>query len=328
MNSDAETLRSFLLGLLTYFSPTVSSPSGGAGDDTGGASLPSGQAGEISTVAPQGAGDGSAVSSGASTQTVYELPPLSELGEMPAVQTHVQTLLKRRLQARFEQSPPLFPWETEILEYPVTEAQGLGTWLPQLTTLTLPTALPREVLATLLERCQALAQEALKPGIQLVRAVEDLFPEQPQTVNQIAGLVLAGATRDSQPARSLLASEEAFPQGYAGANPQQQVTLSMLAAQEILAALVIPVGPEAPPSHRHWNTTEGVVTLAIAPGASPTVTVTLPTDGSLTLGTQSYPATAATAIPLSIPAQPTHQALQVTLSTGESLTFTLTQSGS
>ncbi|NER80271.1 MAG: PatU [Leptolyngbya sp. SIO1D8] len=192
------------------------------------------------------------------------MPPLSELGEMPAVQDHFQTVLKRRLQIEIDQNPPLFPWESDLQEYPLDIATAASyTWLAQLRSLRLPTALPEDVLSNLLSRCQALVSESLQPGIQLVKAVETLFPDHPQAVNQIAGLVLANAAVRSAATRDVEALQAAFPEGYEGANPQQQVTLAMLAAKDILDALIIPVTAKMPPVQREWLTTEGKITLTV-----------------------------------------------------------------
>lgn len=41
-----------------------------------------------------------------------------QLGEIPAVQTRFQAVLKRRLQNQVQDNPPLFPWETQLVDYP------------------------------------------------------------------------------------------------------------------------------------------------------------------------------------------------------------------
>lgn len=287
MNSNPDTLRSFLIGLLDYFSPTGASPSGGVG----GGDLSQGLQSELQG-ASSASRQGSDVSSEGThhTKTGFDMPPLSELGEMPAVQTHFQSLLKRRLQSEIELRPPLFPWETELQDYPVVAATLASPWLAQLRSLSLPTQLPEAVLTTLLNRCQTVLQEALQPGVQLVKAVEALFPEQPEAVNQIAGLVLAGATgRDDNPEgrRRLDGLENAFPEGYGGANPQQQVTLAMLAAQEIFDALTLEVSAIAPTVQRLWETDQGPLTLTVRHGADALqVTAQCPGPGSLVLSGQ------------------------------------------
>lgn len=177
------------------------------------------------------------------------------------------------------------------MDYPET-AGLLGTdlalaqpWTAQLrSSLNLPVLPPDLVLTTLLERCQDIVQTSFKQGIRLVKAVEDLFPEQPQALEQIAGLVLTPAYRSGlveAPAAEL----EAL--GYDQASQEQQIALSMLAAQEILSALSLTVSAQTPRVTRDWQTALGVVRVqgiyqAQSPGQL-TVQAHIPTGGSLTL---------------------------------------------
>lgn len=277
-------MRSFLLGLLQYFSRTVSSPSGKVDDIDETVS----QAVQLSepSVPPSNLVESAPVSSvsnsSASTSSNHssiDMPPLSELGEMPAVQDHFQTILKRRLQVEIDQRPPLFPWESDLHEYPIELSSSAYPWLAQLRSLQLPTALPEDMLPGLLNRCQELVLESLKPGLQLVKAVESLFPDQPQAMHQIAGLVLA----DAAPVRGtgtqdVEALQTAFPDGYVGANPQQQVTLAMLAAKEILEALTITLTPQQPAVQREWLTTNGTITLTAQLQTTPNRDICLTVD--------------------------------------------------
>ncbi len=41
-----------------------------------------------------------------------------ELGEIPTVQERFQAVLKRRLQFQNQNHPPLFPWESQLVDYP------------------------------------------------------------------------------------------------------------------------------------------------------------------------------------------------------------------
>ncbi|MEO1297438.1 MAG: hypothetical protein AAFW75_16975 [Cyanobacteria bacterium J06636_16] len=219
-----------------------------------------------------------------------KMPPLSELGEMPAVQNHLQTVLKRRLQTEIDQRPPLFPWESDLQEYPIDISVSVpAPWLTQLRSLQLPTTLPEDILSGLLNRCQELVAESLQPGIQLVKAVELLFPDQPQAMDQIAGLVLANATvrGASNQQEDMKVLESAFPEGYEGANPQQQVTLAMLAAKDILDTLAVTLTPQNPTAQREWSTTEGAIQLTVShqPGTPDhiSLSVELPEAGQLSL---------------------------------------------
>ena len=266
MKSDADTIRNFLFGLLEHFSRIDSSPSGLVDDFTepsaaiSSASNPTISPSQAATNAP----DSAAVefSSAVVHPPSTEVPLISELGELPSVQDHFQTVLKRRLQVEISQNPPHFPWESNIADYPVELAKSVNQpWMRQLRSLPLPTALPDDMLSGLLSRCQELLAESLQPGVQLVKAVENLFPEQPQAMDQIAGLVLANATVRSTATRDVAALQAAFPEGYAGANPQQQVTLTMLAAKDILDTLTLTLTPQAPTQQREWLTTEGPVAI-------------------------------------------------------------------
>ena len=54
-------------------------------------------------------------------------------GEIHAVQERFQALLKQRLRLEYENKPPLFPWESEVSEYPAEVADfapvGVGGYL-------------------------------------------------------------------------------------------------------------------------------------------------------------------------------------------------------
>lgn len=313
MNSNADTIRAFLLGLLEHFSRTVSSPSGKVDDLSDTPSQPS-QLSEQVDIPPDDP-EGSpmfavnqATSSTFSNDISIAMPPLAELGEMPAVQDHFQTVLKRRLQVKIEQNPPLFPWESSLQEYPTElSTTAVYPWLQQLQSLDLPTALPEELLSGLLNRCQELIADALQPGVQLVKAVEELFPEQPQVMNQMAGLVLASATTRGSAIQDATALKSAFPNGYEGANAQQQVTLAMLAAKEILDTLSITLTPALSEVTRHWQTAEGEVTVnACYQAGTPDqirLTVDLPQTSQISLPslsetvTQSQPGTLTLTLP-------------------------------
>jgi hypothetical protein len=235
------------------------------------------------------------------------MPPTSQLGDLPAVQDHFQAVLKRRLQIEISQNPPLFPWESGLEEYPAELAAAPLPWLMQLRSLQLPTTLPEDILVGLLNRCQELMAESLQPGIQLVKAVENLFPDQPQAMNQIAGLVLANATVRSSTTQDVETLRAAFPEGYEGANPQQQVTLTMLAAKDILDTLTLTVSPNNPTVQREWLTTEGKITLSAQHQAGTPnqvkLEVDMPQAGQLSLPTigqtvaQTRPGTLSLSLP-------------------------------
>ncbi|HEY9738584.1 MAG TPA: hypothetical protein V6D06_19960 [Trichocoleus sp.] len=196
------------------------------------------------------------------------------------MQDHFQALIKRRLRLEIERRPPLFPWEHEVQDYPewLTKDAVAPLWIEHLRTLKLPT-LPDDVMTALLERCQALASQPLKTGVRLVKAVEELFPEQPQTLENVARLVLTPAYRSGRTELPTL--------DYSAANTQQQVALTMLAAQEIFSALSLPLSPQAPTVQRQWTTPLGLLTLTATylPGGNGRIQIqaVLPQAGYLQL---------------------------------------------
>ncbi|MBD2099676.1 hypothetical protein [Leptolyngbya sp. FACHB-261] len=202
-------------------------------------------------------------------------------GELPAVQDRFQAILKRRLYVEIERNPPLFPWETELSDYTTPErsleavpdyasasaeevasARALGFWASQVQRLELPVTLPKKVLAVLLAKAQTLIHSSMREGARLVRCVEDLFPDQNQQLNQIAGMVLQGASRDTEKLADAITRE--FSGSYEQAQPQQQMALSLLAAREILNNLSVSVRPGAPAVERQWPTDSGELVIQVS----------------------------------------------------------------
>ncbi len=185
------------------------------------------------------------------------------------MQDRFHALLKRRLQVEIEQNPPLFPWESEIHEYGAEEADCLRTnivssqfWLKQIQRQ-LPVTMSEQLLVTLMERCQRLAQDSAQIGRQLVDIVEPLFPGHSESLNHLAGLVLASAPR----AATLLpetAQSSGFPDHYDDATSTQKMALSLLAVREMLALLTLTVSAEQPRIERQWMTDSGPLTLLAA----------------------------------------------------------------
>ena len=195
-------------------------------------------------------------------------------GEIHAVQERFQALLKQRLLSEYENNPPLFPWESEVSEYPAEVAECIPAtagvpsistlWGAHMGTLRVPGLLPAGLMSTLLERCQDIARSPIKQGVRLVRAVEDLFPESADMLEPIANMVLVPAYRSGRAAQDAVIQELAgVAGGYDSALPQQQIALSMLAAQEILGALTFSVSPQQPSERRSWITALGALELAV-----------------------------------------------------------------
>jgi hypothetical protein len=220
------------------------------------------------------------------------------LGEMPTVQNRFQAILKRRLQVEIERHPPLFPWETEISDYESDSVDAISDrwvppirlWMPQLSKLALPVPIPETVLAQLLDACSEAVYSRRQLGAKLVNAVESLFPDQFQSLNHLAGMVLLSPSRSPEQPQTL-------PSSYDTAAAEQQMTLALLAAKEIISALTVQISPTQTPVERQWQTAVGVVTVQadyqMQEGVPKLrVTARLPRGGSLTLRTPQASASA------------------------------------
>ncbi|MEM6451366.1 MAG: hypothetical protein AAF703_13740 [Cyanobacteria bacterium P01_D01_bin.105] len=212
-------------------------------------------------------------------------------GEIHAVQERFQALLKQRLLSEYENKPPLFPWEAEVGEYPaeVTDCASTDTvvslWNRHVGTLTVPGLLPTDLVNTLFDRCQGIVRSPLKQGVRLVSAVEAFFPDCADLLEPIANMVLVPAYRSGKDTQDAVIQKLAGePGGYDAAMPEQQVALSMLAAQEILNALTFDVSAEKPKSTRHWLTAVGLLELMVScEDDLLEVSATLPKGGQIRL---------------------------------------------
>jgi hypothetical protein len=167
---------------------------------------------------------------------------------------HFFSVIKRRLRHEFEQNPPLFPWETEVQDYPD------DLWNLNLKVVQLPVALPQSVLQQLLAACQASIHTVSQKGRQLVQAVESFFPNDPQQLNDMAGMMLLGAARDEEGGKAWILGQP--PESYETASPQQQMALTLLAADQILFDLLsLDVSPHHPQATSHWETEWGTIAL-------------------------------------------------------------------
>jgi hypothetical protein len=222
-------------------------------------------------------------------------------GDIPAVQDRFYALLKHRLQSEIQQNPPRFPWEQTAMEYrdevafvPAAVVDLRSLWLAQLRRLSLPVAMPDNVLAQLLEQCQSLAASSLKEGAKLVKAVESLFPEEGAALNQLAGLVMVSPVRGGASLQQRLAQEAGgeLPASYDEALPTQQMVLSLLAAREILSALTVKASVQAAPGSYEWMTEMGALVLVVEARqeatASLRVQIKLPTAGQVELNADGH----------------------------------------
>jgi len=154
--------------------------------------------------------------------------------------------------------------------------------------LQLPVALPESVLEKLFHACQASLHQANQKGRQLVAAVESLFPESHQ-LNDMVGMMLLGAARDEEGGKTWILGQ--VPQSYETASPQQQLALTLLAADQILFNLLsLDLSPSCPQSTHAWETELGTLTLqatvTVSPQTHPSLELiaVLPCSGTLHLG--------------------------------------------
>lgn len=176
------------------------------------------------------------------------------LGEIPVVQDRFKALLKRRMEAEIQLKPPLFPWESEVVEYPdagfETIVPDCSFWATNLGSLNLP-AVPQTVLLEIFEGCLNLVNSSVREGVKLIRAVETLFPGQSGALNEVASLVLLGPARGGSN----------LPPTYEQATASQQMQLSLLTAREIMGHLTLLVSPAQPLVERSWESAVGIVVV-------------------------------------------------------------------
>lgn len=286
MNNDSDNIRSSLLWLLQTFGP-ASSPSrkGSTSAASSEVTLPEASSFEVGSEFQFLNASGELSTQGAFSQTAQSY----HFGEIHAVQERFQALLKQRLLLEYENKPPLFPWESEVSEYPAEVASiapaTASLWRTHVRSLSITSLLPEVLLDNLFERCQKIARSPIKQGVRLVRAVEDFFPDYGDLLEPIADMVLVPAYRSDRAAQAAVIQELAtVAGGYDRALPEQQIALSMLAAQEILGALTLCVDADRPHVNRHWVTAWGVLKLSVAYEANQlVVAVVLPKGGQVCL---------------------------------------------
>ncbi len=205
----------------------------------------------------------------ASPPVTTDLPPV---GDIPAVQTRFNALIERRLRVEIEKNLPLFPWETSILDYETETARDETvqlSWLRRLQQIELPIRLPDHTLTSIFTRCQELARQPLQEGLQIVRAIEHLFPNSDRWLHELTGTFLQEATvRDASSLKERVIdlarnNSPQSPRSFDDASIPQQALLSMLAAREILQELRFDLTPNAPQLERRWQLEHGDLAIAI-----------------------------------------------------------------
>ncbi|MBW4567985.1 MAG: PatU [Tolypothrix carrinoi HA7290-LM1] len=225
------------------------------------------------------------------------IPQTFQLGEIPTVQERFQAVIKRRLQVQIQDHPPLFPWETQLKDYPdyvdspsVALVPAYG-WMAQQSKLNIPVSLPEKVFRQLLEKCQAMLVSSLPLGAKLVQVVESLFPNDAQALNDLAGMVLRSPYRSVDALEKMPIKQS----DYSDLGERQQMALSLLAAKQLLENLTLPISDSNPVVEREWLTSAGAINLKVEYQSQGRVTKLcvmgeLPTAGILTLqgnGTQA-----------------------------------------
>ena len=225
------------------------------------------------------------------------IPQTFKLGEIPTVQERFQAVIKRRLQVQIENHPPLFPWETQLRDYPdYVDSRSIALvpaygWMAQQSKLNIPISLPEKVFQQLLEKCQAMLISSLPLGAKLVQVVESLFPNDAQALNDLAGMVLRSPYRSVDALEKMPIQES----DYSNLGERQQMALSLLAAKQLLENLTLPISDSNPVVERQWLTSAGAINLKVEYQSQGRVTKLcvmgdLPTAGILTLqgnGTQA-----------------------------------------
>jgi hypothetical protein len=181
------------------------------------------------------------------------------------VQERFQAVLKRRLQVEIQDHPPLFPWESQLVDYPeFVEEPSIALvpawgWLAQQSKLNLPVPLPDKIFQQLMDKCQLLLTSSLPLGPKLVQAVESFFPEDYQLINDVAGMVL----RTSYRSVDALETIPNIQRDYSDLQPRQQMALSLMAAKQLLENLTLPISFANPVIEQQWQTNAGTLIIRV-----------------------------------------------------------------
>jgi hypothetical protein len=181
------------------------------------------------------------------------------------VQERFQAVIKRRLQIEIQNHPPLFPWESQLVEYPeVVEEPSIALvpawgWLAQQSKLNLPVALPDQIFQQLMDKCQSLLTSSLPLGPKLVQVVESFFPEDYQLINDVAGLVLRTSYRSVDAVETI----PNLQKDYSDLQPRQQMALSLMAAKQLLENLTLQISLANPVIEQQWQTNAGTLIIRV-----------------------------------------------------------------
>jgi hypothetical protein len=177
------------------------------------------------------------------------------------LENRFQELIKQRLSLEIERHPPLFPWETDIMEYPTeiyeeVAPSKIPSWLSE---LVLPVKFPIKILSELVQACSQMIDSLDPQPMQMVKVVSQLFPQDLNFLHQQAGIIaIAGCDRS---ATTTATDQELWHdlEDYENCSCEQQMTLSLLAAQQILNALILNISPQQPFVRKEWQIPEGKI---------------------------------------------------------------------
>lgn len=190
-----------------------------------------------------------------------------KLGEMSAVKNRFHQLLKNKFKHEVAHNPPLFPWETQVLEYPdQLETETVPNFWAN---FHFPILLPQSVFEELRRQCMTAILSERRRGAKLVATLKSLFPDYSEGLNDLVGrlLVLESGVRDGEGTeaapRELAQQLGVEGMVYEEATPSQQILLSLLAAREMVDTLMVRVSSQQPHQQRHWQTPAGSITIDV-----------------------------------------------------------------
>ena len=183
--------------------------------------------------------------------------PMLDLRDSPMIEDRFQALLKQHFLAKAEAKLPRFPWEgPELQDYPeaVSEASPqVNPWLAQLQNLRVQ--VPNAIFEQILGECQDIAQGALQIGLQMLDAVDTLFPGESQALNAYAEQLIPALEGDRDDG-----VKAALPTiDYEEAQAQQQMVLALVTAHDLLRQLELRLTQQSPVLERQWLTGEGLL---------------------------------------------------------------------
>ena len=204
------------------------------------------------------------------------------MSDFSIVEDRFHEILKQRLTKEIETNPPLFPWENEIVEYPMDiydDIAKVNSWFPE---LPLPIQLPLKVFSNLLESCLNTIDSFDPQPAKMVKVVSQLFPNNLQFLNNEAGkIAIAGVTRG---AATLEKVQDLDLEDYDHCSLEQKMTISLLVAQQILNNLIINLSQAQSSLEKEWEINAGKIAVKanyLIDSTQIEITVKLPEAGEI-----------------------------------------------